>query len=117
MQAHEHEGDLMDTDLKRQSDMVQARGAQIMRGDVGELTENGAFLRFFARFAHPVLFQAGVAVNNGSALAAWTGRRELILEMVRELENEHPGFIERMLMARFDYTREIAKAAEAPQKE
>lgn len=112
--ADEHEGTLADTEHKRLADKVASRSAQILRADVAELTGNGAFLRFFARFAHPVLFQDGVAVNNGSMLAAWAGERGLVLKMIKELENEHPGFIDRMLAARFDYQLELKKAAETP---
>lgn len=114
--ADEHEGPLADTEVKRAQDKAEARANMIMRADVAELTEGGAFLRFFGRFAHPVLFQR-VPVSNGSQLAAWAGKRELVLDMVDAMEHDHPGFLERMLMARFDYARELNKAAAEPHEE
>lgn len=114
--ADEHEGDLNDTELKRAADKVNSRAAQILRSDIAELTTQGAFLRFFGRFAHPLLTQ-DFPVNNGSTLAHFMGQRALVLRMVAELEDCMPGFLSRLLAARFDYERELDLAASTPQKE
>lgn len=111
--ADEHEGALSDPEHKKQADKVAKRAAQILRSDVSELTESGAFLRFFARFSVPALFE-DYPVNNGSMLAHFMGERALVLKMIKELEKEHPGFIDRMLSARFDYQLELEKAAATP---
>jgi hypothetical protein len=111
--ADEHEGLLTDPELKKQADKVAKRTAAILRNDVAELTESGAFLRFFGRYATPALFE-DYPVNNGSTLAHFMGGRGLVLRMIKELENEHPGFIDRMLAARLDYQRELEKAAVTP---
>jgi len=56
-------------------------------------------------------------VNNGSTLAHFMGQRSLVLRMVAELDDALPGFLSRMLEARFDYERELDLAASPPQRE
>src|SRR5438270_167530 len=111
--ADEHEGALNDSEVKRQSDRANSRAAEILRNDALALTENGAFLRFFSRFAYPALAQ-NFPVNNGSTLAHFMGKRELVLQIIDELDAQSPGFIRRMLEARDDYQRELQRAANPP---
>src|SRR5438445_1376544 len=63
--ADEHEGDLNDTETKRRHDRAEARAVQILQHDALELTESGTFLRWFSKYAYPMLVQ-NFPVNNGS---------------------------------------------------
>jgi len=113
--ADEHEGELNDTDAKRAKDRVEARALQIMRGDIANLTEQGAFLRYIGRHIYPALVQ-NFPVNSGSELAKFMGKREFALQIINDMDTDHPGFIARLLAARFDYERELELAA-SPRKE
>lgn len=114
--ADEHEGSLSDTEVKRQHDRMESRAKQILQSDVLELTESGAFLRWFGKYAHPVLTQ-DFPVNNGSTLAQFMGRRQVVLQIISEMDEHSPGFVRRVLEARDDYERELQRAAESPRKE
>lgn len=116
MRADEHEGDLNNTEVKRQHDRVEARSTQILRSDIAELTEAGAFLRWYGKYLFPVLMQ-DFPVNNGSLLAQFMGRRQLALQIKEEMDLHSPGFINRVMAARMDYERELEMAALGPQRE
>jgi hypothetical protein len=88
--ADEHEGLLTDPELKKQADKVAKRTAAILRNDVAELTESGAFLRFFGRYATPALFE-DYPVNNGSTLAHFMGSRGLVLRNDQGVGERAPG--------------------------
>lgn len=111
MRADQHEGVLNDTEVKRRADKANSRAKEILHHDLLALTENGAFLRWFGKYAYPALVQ-NFPVNNGSLLAHFMGRRELILQVVDEMDRESPGFIARILAARSDFENELLKAEE-----
>ena|SRR3989442_486895 len=113
--ADEHEGDLNDTETKRRHDRAEARAVQILQHDALELTESGTFLRWFSKYAYPMLVQ-NFPVNNGSMLAHFMGKRELVLQIVDEMNLYAPGFMQRMLSARADYEHQLEQAANGPQK-
>lgn len=114
--ADEHEGDLNNTEVKRQHDRRESRAAQILSADVMELTESGAFLRWYGKYLYPSLMQ-DFPVNNGSLLAQFMGRRQLALQIKDEMEMLSSGFIRRVLEARDNYESELQRAAESPRKE
>lgn len=110
MRADQHEGVLNDTQAKREKDQMERHANEVRVADAEALTENPAFLRFIGRFLMPVLTQ-DMAVNNGSALAEFMGRRRVLLEMMRELEAVSPGFLSRMIAERETYVRSLLEAA------
>lgn len=114
MRADEHEGALNDSEVKRQNDRANSRAAEILRNDALALTESGAFLRFFSRYAYPALYE-NFPVNGGSQLAEFMGKRALIIEIGKEMDAVSPGFHQRMLQARDDYALELQRAAQKPQ--
>ena len=110
MRADEHEGELNNTEIKRAKDRMNKREREILEEDVNALVENKAFLRWFSRYAYPALMQA-VPVNNGSMLAEFMGRRQLIIQIVDEMNTMSPGFLQRILSARSDREHELQLAA------
>lgn len=111
MRQDEHEGVLNDSEAARRSDKRDKRARQVLKHDVCELTEGGAFLRWFGRYA--ITYIMGVqSVNNGSVLAHFMGKRELILQMMADMEQESPGVLGRVLKARADYENELLKVEE-----
>lgn len=114
MRADEHEGELNDSEVKRQNDRANSRAAEILRNDALALTESGSFLRFFSRYAYPALYEVPVSVDHGSRLAEFMGKRALIIEISKEMDAISPGFYQRMLQARDDYARELQRAAQGP---
>lgn len=113
MRADEHEGELNDSEVKRQNDRANSRAAEILRNDALALTESDSFLRFFSRYAHPALYE-NYPVNSGSQLAEFMGKRALVIEISKEMDAISPGFYQRMLQARDDYARELQRAAQGP---
>lgn len=114
MRADEHEGDLNDSEVKRANDRANSRAAEILRNDALALTESGAFLRYFSRYARPALYE-NFPVNSGSQLAEFMGKRALVIEISKELDAVSPGFYQRMLQASEDYVLELQRAAQGPQ--
>jgi hypothetical protein len=115
MRADEHEGDLNDTEVRRQGDRMQKRARWVQNNDINDLTEGGAFLRWFGKFAYPAIFQ-DFPVNNGSSLAEFMGRRQLTLEMISDLDRDNPGFVQRLLAARADYEKDLLAFAQQKEK-
>lgn len=114
MRADEHEGDLNSTETKRAADRMNSRARQILSGDLADLTENDAFLRWFGKYAHPMMTQ-NFPVNNGSLLAHFMGKREMILQIIDEMESESPGFLKRVLIVRERYENDLRLAAQKEQ--
>lgn len=114
MKDFEHEGDLNDTDVKRARDMREAEARKILYSDLNELTENDAFLRWFGKFAHPALTQ-DFSVNNGSNLAQFMGRRQIVIQMMADMDLAAPGFMLRMLTVREQYERRLEAATRKEQ--
>lgn len=115
MRADEHEGILNDTEVKRQGDRVQKRAREILTADLEMLTEHKSFLRWFGKYAYPIMTQ-DVPVNNGSTLAHFMGRRQLVLEVIKEMDMESPGFLRRVLEVRDLYERELLAYAQQKEK-
>lgn len=109
--ADEHEGTLNDTETKRAADRMNSRARKILSHDLADLTENTAFLRWFGKYATPVLTQ-DFPVNNGSALAEFMGRRQLVLQVIEEMDAESPGFLKRVLIVREEYEKDLRHAAQ-----
>lgn len=111
MRADEHEGDLNSTEVKRQADQMNARAREILGDAFLHLTENEAFLLWFSTHAHPMMVQ-NFPVNNGSLLAHFMGKRELVLKMIDEMDSASPGFLQRMLGVRVKYHNDLRHAAQ-----
>ena len=113
--ADEHEGDLNDSAIKRQGDRTKKRANEVLRGDLFALTENQTFLRWFGKYAYPTLVQ-NFPVNSGSELAKFMGRRELILQVVDEMDATSVGFLRRVLEARDQYELDLLAHAQQEEK-
>lgn len=107
----EYEGGLGDPAAKEYNDRVAGRARRIMFDDLAELSEHQTFLRWIQRFIYPMLTQ-DVPVNNGSVLAEFMGRRKLLNEIQRELDEVAPGFLIRVLKAREKYEDDLRQAAQ-----
>lgn len=114
MRADEHEGVLNDTNVKRMADQSNAKARELLSGDLAYLSENAYFLRWIQKYIHPMLTQ-DVPVNNGSTLAHWHGRRQLLTQIITEMEDEAPGFLTRVLAAREQYESDLRDAAQKEQ--
>lgn len=114
MRADEHEGDLNDTLIARQSDMRDAEARKILTHTARLLSDDGNFLLWFQRYAYPVIAQK--VPEHGADLERFMGRRNLICEIMDEMDMVEPGFLSRVLAARDRYARALL-AAEQPQKE
>jgi len=114
MRADEHEGELNDSELKRQKDKADARAREILGQDLLDLTESGSFLRWFQKYAHPVLMQ-DVSVADPHVLAQFMGRRQLVLQIIEEMDFASPGFIHRLFAAREAYENELLIATQKEQ--
>lgn len=111
MRQDEHEGVLNDEEAARRAKKRESRARHILKHDAAELTEGGAFLRWLGKYA--ITYIMGVqSVNNGSVLAHFMGKRELILQMLADMEQESPGVLGRVLTARADYEAQLALAEE-----
>lgn len=110
MRADEHEGDLNSTENKRVKDRMEKESRRIIRDDLLLLTENEHFLRWFGRYGVGAVMQ-NVPVNNGSTLAHFMGKRELVLTVIDEFEQVSPGFFKRMLTVREQFERDLQAAA------
>ncbi len=88
---------------------------RVLRGDLSDLTEMDAFLRWFGRFAYPALRQ-DFPVNNGSNLAEFMGRRQLVNQIIDEMELEFPGFLRRLLEARDRYEQDLLAYGQQKEK-
>lgn len=112
--ADEHEGVLSDTQVKREADQRNARALQILSNDLLDLTESDVFLRWFGKYAAPALTQ-DFPVNNGSTLAQFMGRRQLVLQIVEEMDQASPGFLKRVMIVREQYENDLRLAAQKEQ--
>lgn len=110
MRADEHEGDLSNTEVKRQNDQMNAEARKILAEDLLMLTESEAFLRWFGKHAVPALTQA-FPVEHGSKLAQFMGRRELVLDVIKEMDDISPGFVRRIFEVREKYETRLRHAA------
>jgi len=114
MRADEHEGDLGSTEEKRLGDQVSKYARKILVSDARELSENPIFLRWFQKYAYPALMQ-DFPVNNGSSLAEFMGRRQLVIQIKNDMESAVPGFLIRVLHARDQYETELRQVAQKEQ--
>lgn len=111
MRADQHEGELNDSQAKRENDRYIARANEIQTSDLLYLTANVEFLRFFGGFAYPALMQ-DVKPGSGAALERFMGRREIVLEMIARLDLLEPGFLQRMLEVRKNFEADLRHAAQ-----
>jgi hypothetical protein len=108
----EHEGELSRTDVKRARDKREAASKKMITHCLLALTENGDFLLYFQRFVYPMMAQ-DFPVNNGSALAHFMGKRQLVLQIVAEMDAVSPGFLSRLLATRDSYEKQLRAAEES----
>lgn len=111
LRPDEYDGALSSTEVKQENDRIAERARRVMSDDLIELAENATFLRWIQRFIYPTLTQT-VPVNNGSMLAEFMGRRNLLNEIQRELDEVAPGFLIRVLKAREKYENDLRLAAQ-----
>lgn len=111
MRADQHEGDLNDSQVKRENDRYVARANEIQMSDLLYLTENEAFLRFFGGWAVPALTQE-FPPGSGAALERFMGRRGLVLDMISKLELASPGVLQRTLEIRSRFESDLRHAAQ-----
>lgn len=111
MRADQHEGDLNDSQTKRENDRYIARANEIQASDLLYLTENEAFLRFFGGWAVPALTQE-FPPGSGAALERFMGRRGLVLDMISKLDSLSPGVLQRILEIRSRFESDLRHAAQ-----
>lgn len=109
--ADEHEGVLNDTAVKRESDQMNAEARKILTEDLLMFTESEAFLRWFGKYAVPAMTQ-DFPVNNGSQLAEFMGRRQVVIEIIKEMDDVSPGFVKRIFEVREKYDNRLRHAAQ-----
>jgi len=110
MRADEQEGILNDSSAKRAKDQVEAEARRLNRSDLLELLGNPAFLRWLQKFVYPCLMQA-FPVGDHAELAAFKGRHHLLLEMMRDFEEQEGNFLGRLIDARENYQSMLLRAA------
>lgn len=115
MRADEHEGELNDTEVKRMGDRAKKHAGKVIAADLLTLTESPEFLRWFQRYAYPAITQ-DFPVNGGSNLAEFMGRRQLVLEIVREMDGVAPGFLRRLLESRDRFESDMLGYAQQKEK-
>lgn len=111
MRADQHEGDLNDSQTKRENDRYVARANEIETSDLLYLTENVEFLRFFGGWAVPLLTQE-FPPGSGAALERFMGRRGLVLDMISKLDALSPGVLQRILEVRKNFVADLRHAAQ-----
>lgn len=114
MRADEHEGDLNDTQVAREADMRDATAFKILTQTNLLLTDDANFLLWIQKYVYPMMAQR--VPEHGADLERFMGRRNLLIEMINEMELAEPGFLSRVLGARDRYAQ-ILLAAEQPKKE
>jgi hypothetical protein len=111
MRADEHEGVLNDTENKREHDRMEKRSREILSHVFMHLTDNKEFLLWIGTYVHPMMTQ-NFPVNNGSLLAHFMGKREMILKIIDEMDSASPGFLRRVLDVRTEYENDLRHAAQ-----
>lgn len=117
MRADEYEGSLNDSLVKRAHDRLTAKQREIEKLDLRQLVANESFLRWFGRYAMPLLMQ-DQPVQNGSNLAHFMGQRGLILRMLGEMEQvADPRTALTIFKIRADFLQVLKDAARGAQHE
>lgn len=95
----EHEGPLSNREVQQARQKNEAKLLRQNREDLRALAANGAFRRWFGRYSESVL-PLDIRTTNGGDIQHFMGRRSLVLEMKRELEQIEPAFYEAILATR-----------------
>lgn len=107
------EGPLGDPESRREREEAEAKVRRINREDLFMLDRELHFRRWFGKYAAPLIMM-DIRTSNGGDLQHFMGRRSLVLDMIKELDQEIPGFYERVLLARKAVDNELRQR---PQEE
>ncbi len=110
-QDFEHEGPLSDPAVQRAGDRRAAEATRVLGDNLRRLSTDEDFLLWFQRYAYPML-AVDFAVSNGSLLAHFMGKRQLVTQIVKEMDDAVPGFLGRVIAARDDYESRLDAAEE-----
>lgn len=106
----EYEGPLSDPAVQRAGDKRMAEANRILKDNLKRLSLDDDFLLLFQRYAYPVLAQD--TPFHGADLERFIGRRSMIAQVIREMDEAVPGFLSRVIAARDDYESRLNAAEE-----
>lgn len=111
MRADQHEGDLNNTQAANAARAMEAEAQKILGQTFLLLADDDNFMLWFQRFAYPVMTQH--VPEHGADLERFMGRRQLVIQIIQEMELVAPDFTMRVLNARHRYQKMIVAAGQA----
>jgi hypothetical protein len=107
------EGPLSDAAGRQELQKAEARARRLNTDDLFYLERDAVFRRWFGKWAVPLLF-LDLNTTNGGTIQHFMGKRSQILDMLREFEEQVPGFYERVMGVRRSLDNELRQM---PQEE
>lgn len=101
------EGPLFSRENQKKAQEAEAKARRLILGDIRTLESIPEFRRWMGRLCQRCGLTDAFSTNNGSEMFRFEGRRSISVEVVKEFDEQVPGFYERVLAARRAFENEI----------